>query len=77
MTLPPLLRQWKARHADDRAIRVLAFCVGEAESRYTTCDEYINDSVELDVITYKKGRWGVAGLFGYMTTHDRANDIRG
>jgi hypothetical protein len=49
----------------------------QGASRYTTCGEYINDSVELDVITYKKGRWGVAGLFGYMTTHDRANDIRG
>ncbi|MGD1211812.1 MAG: hypothetical protein ABR973_10715 [Candidatus Acidiferrales bacterium] len=49
----------------------------QGASRYTTCGEYINDSVEMDVITYKKGRWGVAGLFGYMTTHDRANDIRG
>ncbi len=48
----------------------------QGASRYTTCGEYINDSVEMDVITYKKGRWGVAGLFGYMTTHDRANDIR-
>lgn len=48
----------------------------QGASRYTTCGEYINDSVELDVITYKKGRWGIAGLFGYMTTHDRANDVR-
>ncbi len=48
----------------------------QGASRYTTCGEYINDSVEMDVITYKKGRWGLAGLFGYMTTHDRANDIR-
>lgn len=48
----------------------------QGASRYTTCGEYINDSVEMDVITYKKGRWGMAGLFGYMTTHDRANDIR-
>jgi hypothetical protein len=48
----------------------------QGASRYTTCGEYINDSVEMDVITYKKARWGVAGLFGYMTTHDRANDIR-
>ena len=47
----------------------------QGASRYTTCGEYINDSVEMDVITYRKGRWGVAGLFGYMTTHDRANDI--
>ena len=44
--------------------------------RYSTCGEYINDSVELDVITYRKARWGLAGLFGYMTTHDRANDVR-
>lgn len=49
----------------------------QGASRYTTSGEYINDSVELDVITYKKGRWGLAGLFGYMTTHDRANDVRG
>ena len=48
----------------------------QGASRYTTCGEYINDSVEMDVITYKKGRWGLAGLFGYMTTHDRTNDIR-
>jgi len=48
----------------------------QGASRYTTCGEYINDSVEMDVITYRNGRWGVAGLFGYMTTHDRANDIR-
>jgi hypothetical protein len=49
----------------------------QGASRYTTCGEYINDSVELDVITYKKGRWGIAGLFGYMTTHDRANNTGG
>jgi hypothetical protein len=49
----------------------------QGASRYTACGEYINDSVEMDVVTYTKGRWGVAGLFGYMTTHDRANDIRG
>lgn len=48
----------------------------QGASRYTTCGEYINDSVEMDVITYKKGRWGLTGLFGYMTTHDRTNDIR-
>ena len=49
----------------------------QGASRYTTFGEYINDSVEMDVITYKKGRWGVAGLFGNMTTHDRSNDVRG
>jgi hypothetical protein len=49
----------------------------QGASRYTVSGEYINDSVEMDVITYKKGRWGIAGLFGYMTTHDRANDVRG
>jgi len=48
----------------------------QGASRYTTSGEYINDSVEMDVITYKKSRWGIAGLFGYMTTHDRANDVR-
>jgi len=58
-------------HADME--KVHAF---QGASRYTTSGEYINDSVELDVITYRKGRWGIAGLFGYMTTHDRANDVR-
>ena len=43
--------------------------------RYTTSGEYINDSVEMDIITYKEGRWGFAGMYGYMTTHDRANDV--
>lgn len=58
-------------HADLEKVHAL-----QGASRYTTSGEYINDSVELDVVTYKKGRWGLAGLFGYMTTHDRANDIR-
>jgi hypothetical protein len=59
-------------HADLEKVHAL-----QGASRYTTGGEYINDSVELDVVTYKKGRWGLAGLFGYMTTHDRANDVRG
>lgn len=58
-------------HADLEKVHAL-----QGASRYTTAGEYINDSVELDVVTYKKGRWGIAGLFGYMTTHDRANDLR-
>ena len=58
-------------HADMEKVHAL-----QGASRYTTSGEYINDSVELDVITYKKGRWGIAGLFGYMTPHDRANDVR-
>jgi len=58
-------------HADLEKVHAL-----QGASRYTTSGEYINDSVELDVITYRKGRWGIAGLFGYMTTHDRANDVR-
>lgn len=58
-------------HADLEKVHAL-----QGASRYTTSGEYINDSVELDVVTYKNGRWGIAGLFGYMTTHDRANDLR-
>ena len=58
-------------HADLEKVHAL-----QGASRYSTSGEYINDSVELDVVTYKKGRWGIAGLFGYMTTHDRANDVR-
>lgn len=58
-------------HADYEKVHAL-----QGASRYTTSGAYINDSVELDVVTYKKGRWGIAGLFGYMTTHDRANDVR-
>lgn len=58
-------------HADLEKVHAL-----QGASRYSTSGEYINDSVELDVVTYKNGRWGLAGLFGYMTTHDRANDVR-
>jgi hypothetical protein len=58
-------------HADLEKVHAL-----QGASRYSTSGEYINDSVELDVVTYKRGRWGLAGLFGYMTTHDRANDVR-
>jgi hypothetical protein len=58
-------------HADLEKVHAL-----QGASRYSTSGEYINDSVELDVVTYKKSRWGIAGLFGYMTTHDRANDVR-
>jgi hypothetical protein len=58
-------------HADIEKVHAL-----QGASRYSTSGAYINDSVELDVVTYKKGRWGLAGLFGYMTTHDRANDVR-
>jgi hypothetical protein len=58
-------------HADLEKVHAL-----QGASRYSTSGEYINDSVELDVVTYRHGRWGLAGLFGYMTTHDRANDVR-
>jgi hypothetical protein len=58
-------------HADLEKVHAL-----QGASRYSTSGEYINDSVELDVVTYKHRRWGLAGLFGYMTTHDRANDVR-
>lgn len=49
--------------------------VFQGASRFNTSGEFINDSLEVDVVTYRKRRWGIAGIFGYMTRHDRTNDV--
>jgi len=43
-------------------------------TRYNVAGEEISNSVEVSIITYKKGRWGWAGGLAYTTNHDRAND---
>jgi hypothetical protein len=45
-------------------------------TRYTTAGEEISRDGEISIITYKKGRWGLAGGLSYVTAHDRANDAR-
>jgi hypothetical protein len=47
-------------------------------TRFTPAGEEINTTMELDVVTYKDGHWGIAGsplTFAYVTTHDRVNDL--
>jgi hypothetical protein len=47
-------------------------------TRFTPAGEEINTTMELDVVTYKKGHWGIVGsplTFAYVTTHDRVNDL--
>jgi len=49
--------------------------VFQGATRFTTSGAFINDSLEVDVITCRKGRWGIAGIFGYGTRQDRSNDM--
>jgi hypothetical protein len=47
-------------------------------TRFTPAGEEINTTMELDVVTYKDGHWGIVGsplTFAYVTTHDRVNDL--
>jgi len=47
-------------------------------TRFTPAGEEINTTMELDVVTYKKGHWGIVGsplTFAYVVTHDRVNDL--
>ena len=44
-------------------------------TRYTVAGEEISTSAEINIITYKKGRWGRAGSLAYITNHDRADDM--
>lgn len=43
--------------------------------RFTTAGEECNFNRQLCVVTFKKGRWGMAGSFTYVAAHDRANDM--
>lgn len=47
----------------------------QGATRFTTSGEFINNSIELDVVTYRRGRWGLAGIWGYITERDRTNDV--
>ena len=47
----------------------------QGTTRFTAGGEYISNTEEIDVITLVKGRWGWAGLLGYIINHDRSNDI--
>lgn len=47
----------------------------QGATRFTTSGEFINNSIEMDIITYWKGRWGMAGIWGYITERDRTNDV--
>jgi len=43
-------------------------------TRYTPAGEAINSEAEIDVVTWKKGRWGVASTGARVMMQDRAND---
>lgn len=43
--------------------------------RFTTSGEECNYNRQLGVVTFTKGRWGMAGSFTYVCPHDRANDV--
>lgn len=47
----------------------------QGATRFTTSGEFINNSIEVDVVTYRRGRWGLAGIWGYITERDRTNDV--
>jgi hypothetical protein len=61
--------------------RVLHATVNKAHmysgvTRYTIAGEEISRDAEINIVTYKKGRWGLSGGLTYVTAHDRANDVR-
>jgi hypothetical protein len=47
----------------------------QGATRFTCSGEFINNSIEVDVVTYRQGRWGLAGIWGYITERDRTNDV--
>jgi hypothetical protein len=44
-------------------------------TRYLISGEEHDQSAELSIVTWKKGRWGKNGNGAYITMHDRANDV--
>jgi hypothetical protein len=44
-------------------------------TRYTAAGEAINSQAEIDIVTWKKGRWGVASTGARVTMQDRVNDL--
>jgi hypothetical protein len=75
--------KWGYVSGTPHSTRVLHATVNKAHvytgvTRFTPGGEEINTTMELDVVTYKKGHWGIAGnplTFAYVTTHDRVNDL--
>jgi hypothetical protein len=48
----------------------------QGTTRFTAAGEYISNTEEVDVLTLVNGRWGLAGIFGYILNHDRSNDVK-
>lgn len=43
-------------------------------ARFTVAGEYVSMNTDLQIITYRKARWGNQGAIAYSQIHDRAND---
>jgi hypothetical protein len=48
----------------------------QGASRFTAGGEFISNSEEIDVVTLVHGRWGLAGILGYIMNHDRSIDAK-
>lgn len=48
----------------------------QGTTRFTAAGEYISNTEEVDVITLVEGRWGLAGIFGYIMNHDRSSSAK-
>jgi hypothetical protein len=44
-------------------------------TRFLAAGEECSHNYDVEVITYKEGRWANAGYFCYTTPHDRSNDV--
>ncbi len=44
-------------------------------TRFLTTGEEANVNFDVDVITFKEGRWGSSGALCYTAPHDRSNDV--
>jgi hypothetical protein len=47
----------------------------QGTTRYTAGGEFISNTMEMDVITLVKERWGIAGILGNMLVRDRSSDL--
>lgn len=48
----------------------------QGATRFTAGGEFISNSEEIDVVTLVHGRWGLAGILGYIMNHDRSRDVK-
>jgi hypothetical protein len=48
----------------------------QGATRFTAGGEFISNTEEIDVVTLLHGRWGLAGILGYIMNHDRSNDVK-